>query len=378
MSKKLRFGIIGVGRMGGRHAFNMAWGFVHDAKLVAVCDLLPSALDKFKRHKKIKKYSSYKEMIENENLDAVIIATEHYSHGEIARYCIEKKVHVLIEKPLTVTKGDSEKVLEVAKENPDVLVGIDFNQRSNKMYRKAKKLISSGKLGNIQRVNYIITNWYRSDAYYKQGGWRGTYCEEGGGCLINQCVHQLDILQWLIGMPDKITAKTKTVDRNIYTENDIVAIFEYPEYNCSFSASSHELSGVNRLEIALDKGRIVIGSFFMKIYRHKSQKQVNKETTFGYGMSPSTLTISSYGFFRLIKDLVLGQQIRAIRAFAKAIKNKGKPLASVEEGINSVELINAIYLSSWKGEKVSLPIDADEYEKELEIKREEEKNKIKG
>ncbi|MGI6594352.1 MAG: Gfo/Idh/MocA family protein [Christensenellales bacterium] len=376
MNKKLRFGVIGIGRMGSRHAFNLARGFVRGVKLVAVCDILSKALERSKKYTKAKKYSCYKEMIENEKLDGVIIATEHYPHGEIARYCIEQKVHVLIEKPLTVTKLDADKVVEVAKANPDVIVGVNFNQRSNKMYKKAKKLISSGKLGSIQRADYIITNWYRSDAYYKQGGWRGTYCEEGGGSLINQCVHQLDILQWLIGMPTSITAKTKTVDRNICTENDIVAILEYPEYNCSFSASSHELSGVNRLEIALDKGRIVMGKFFMKVYRHKSQKQVNKETTFGYGMSPSFMTISSYGLIRQLRDLILGQQIRTIKAFAKAIKNKGELLANVEEGHKSVELINAIYLSSWKDAKVFLPIDANEYENALEEKRQEEKNKV--
>ena len=119
-----------------------------------------------------------------------------------------------------------------------------------------------------------------------------------------------------------------------------------------------------------------MGKFFMKVYRHKSQKQVNKETTFGYGMSPSFMTISSYGLIRQLRDLILGQQIRTIKAFAKAIKNKGELLANVEEGHKSVELINAIYLSSWKDAKVFLPIDANEYENALEEKRQEEKNKV--
>lgn len=377
MSKKLRFAVIGIGRMGSRHAFNLAAGFVRGVKLVAVCDISNQALEKSKRYaRRANRYLCYKEMIEKENLDGVIIATEHYPHGEIARYCIGKKVHVLVEKPLTVTVGDAEDLVETSKANPDVVVGVSFNQRSNKMYKKAKTLISSGKLGNIQRADYIITNWYRSQAYYNQGGWRASYCGEGGGSLINQCVHQLDILQWLIGNPIAITSKIATVDRDICTENDIVAIFEYPEYNCSFSASCHEIKGVNRLEIALDKGRIVIGTFFMKIYRHKSQKQVNKETNFGYGATPSRLSIRTYGIFRIIKDLIFGQQLRSIKAFAKAIKNKGVLLASVEEGKSSVELINAIYLSAWKGERVSLPLDRDEYENALEEKKKEEKVKL--
>lgn len=372
----LNFAIIGVGRMGKRHAFNLARGFGHKIKLTAVCDIDKKALDWCGKYaKRAKQYTDYKQMLDNEKLDGVIIATEHFSHTEIAEYAVKKGVNTLIEKPIAVTIKAAYDFVVIAKKYPDIKVGVSYNQRSNRLYAKAKKLLASGALGEIQRVNFIITDWYRSEAYYKQGGWRASYISEGGGCLINQCIHQLDILQWLIGMPEYIIADCRTVNRNISVENDVSAVLKYKNFDCLLSASTHELCGTNRLEIACDKGKIIIDKYKMRIWTHKSQVEVNATTTFGYGFAPSRKKTYSYGLIRGLRDLILGQQLRSVNAFAKEIAGSGNMLASAAEGINALMLINAIYMSAWQNREVKLPIDKNIYDKMLADKQEEEKNK---
>ena len=369
----LKFAVIGTGRMGKRHAFNLNLRLLNKVKLVAICDNDPAALKSCsKLAPKAKQYLDYREMLEKEILDGVIIATEHYGHEEIAIYCIEHGVNTLIEKPISVTTAAAKRIISASEANPLVKVGVSFNQRSNRMYRKAKELISSGKMGDIVRANFTISDWYRSQAYYNQGSWRASYNGEGGGALINQCIHQLDVLQWLIGMPTSVTSKLNTVNRNITVENDISAMLNYEDYFCMFSASTHEIKGTNRLEIACDKGKIVIGTLSMRVWKHKSERLVNEKTKKGYGFALSSLFIRSYGFFTLLADIIKGQQLRSIRAFANDIMGKGKMLATAKEGLNSISLINAIYLSNWLNKEISLPIDDEEYQKELNIKCVEE------
>ncbi len=371
----LNFAIIGVGRIGKRHAFNLARHFACGIRLVAVCDIKEQALEWCAVYaKKAARYTDYKEMLEKENLDGVIIATEHFFHPEIAAYCISKGVNTLVEKPLAVTAYSAEEVIAVSKKHPNVKAGVSYNQRSNRLYRKAKQLLTNGELGEIVRADFIITDWYRSQAYYNEGGWRASFNGEGGGCLLNQCVHQLDILQWLLGMPESVISVCATKNRNITVENDVSAILKYKNFNCAFSASSHELKGTNRLEIACDKGKIVITPYLMRVWRHKSEKEVNATTTFGYGFAPSIKRKYSYGILRGFNDIILGQQLRSIKAFGAAVRGEGKMLSTLDDGIFAVELINAIYLSSWRNKEVYLPIDRIQYDKELKQKQEWESN----
>ena len=370
----LKFAVVGVGRMGKRHAFNLGHGLLHGVKLQAVCDIDEAALKWCAKHvKRAHAYADYKEMAAKEKLDGVIIATPHYSHPDIACYLIEHGINTLVEKPAAPTVEAAKRIALAAENNRNVIAGISYNQRSNRMYIKAKKMLDSGELGEIQRVNFIITDWYRSQAYYNQGGWRASYVGEGGGCLMNQCIHQLDVLQWLVGMPSSVVATAHTRDRNITVENDVTAIFKYGGFECAFTASTHEIKGVNRLEIACDKGRIVIGPASMKIYKHKSQKEVNATTKFGYGATPSHASRYGYGAIKFIADIVKGQQLRSLRAFRNQINGKGKLLAEASEGVRALQIINGIYLSAYKGAEVNLPIDENEYANYLAAKIEAEK-----
>ncbi|MDR0696702.1 MAG: Gfo/Idh/MocA family oxidoreductase [Christensenellaceae bacterium] len=373
----LKYAVIGIGRMGTIHAHNLYKGRVASSKLVAVCDISSDALASFaKKHPTVKCYSSHEELLDNCNFDVVIIAVPHYQHLKIAESFIIAGKNVIIEKPITVELKDALAFCELRKKYPKSRVAIVYNQRTNSVYMRAKALIESGKLGEIRRASYIITNWYRSDAYYANNSWRASYCGEGGGILLNQCVHQLDILTHLLGMPINIDSRISTVNRHITTENDVTAIMEYKNGAfCTLSASGHEQYGTCRLEIAGDKGRIVAHNYKMTFYAYaKSEPELNSETIKGYGSVKKKIKHYRYGYIRLLKDSLYGQQMRIIDNFTKHILKGENLIADSEEGLKALEIINGIYLSAWCSEKIVVPIDNDLYSRMLEDKREIEKN----
>lgn len=376
-----RLAVVGIGRMGARHARNIAKGVIKGAKLIAVCDVDAQKLKDFGDKYKVATYLDIEDMLVKESLDGVIIATPHYSHIALAKTCVAKGVNVLVEKPLSVTTKEAQELVDALEQNPEVIGAMMFNQRTNRMYRKAKALIDSGAIGKIQRVNFIVTDWYRTQFYYDMGGWRASWSGEGGGTLINQCVHQLDVLQWLVGMPKSVLSYCYTKNRNITTENDVTAIFGYDDFDCVFTASTHEVPGTNRLEIAGNKGKIVVEKFKMTYFlNEKSEEEINKLSTRDYGNKQDKKSKKyklSYGLTRMIYDGIYGQQARIISDFVKALESGDKDdlTAKAEEGLRGLELINAINQSSWLGAQVSLPLDKEQYANMLAQKIEEEKNK---
>lgn len=375
--------VVGIGRMGGKHASNFCKGAVKNAKLVAVCDIDGKVLEAFKaKHTNVAVYSDYDKMLCEAKPDAVVVATPHYSHSALAKKALEKGISVLVEKPITVTVKDANSVIEVAKAHPEAVFAIMYNQRSNSIYARAKKIIESGKLGDLQRASFTVTDWYRTQYYYNMGGWRASWSGEGGGTLINQCVHQIDILQWLLGMPEKIISRCKTKGRKITTENDVTALFLYKNYDCVFIASTHELPGENRLVIVGSKGTMTITRHKAVIkYLKMDEKEVNARAKRDYGNSADKKYTKKYMFYGLknyITDGLYGQQCNILRDFAAAVENKDPSLlrARGEEGVNALNIINAINMSAWKGKEVNVPVDPEEYEKMLAEKIDSEK-KIK-
>ena len=373
----IKTAVVGVGRMGSKHAYNLAKR-VKNSELVAICDLSHQKADLMAKKLKVKAYYDVDEMLENEALDAVVIATPHYEHVNIALKCLEKKINVLCEKPLSVTTLEANKLLK-AVEGTDLICSMMYNQRTNNMYIKAKALIESGAIGKIQRINYTITDWYRAQFYYNMGGWRASWTGEGGGTLINQCVHQLDLIQWLCGMPTTIKAFCETKNRNISTENDVTAIMRFDGFDGVFTASTHEIPGVNRFEIAGDKGIITIFSKTMKYRINKmSESEVNNRAKRDYGNSRDKggFTYHSwYGLKKGILDAIRGQQCNILENFIEAIEAKDKSLliAPIEEGIKALTMINALYMSSLTGKDVKIPFDDEEYAKLLKEQVEKEK-----
>lgn len=380
---KVRFGIIGIGKMGSLHCLRFTHGLIKNGVLTAVCDISPERKAWAEKHlasKGVEFFDDYKTLIDSGKADAVLVATPHYDHPVIATYALSKGLHTLIEKPAGVYTKAIRELNEFAATKPELTFGIMYNQRTNKLYRFAKELVETGRLGEMKRINWIITNWYRPQAYYDQGGWRGTWAGEGGGVLINQCPHQLDLFQWLGGMPSMIRGYAKVgMHRNINVENDVTAYMEYPNGATGvFITSTHDFPGTNRLEIDGDKGKIVI----------ENNKLVFTELEVGESVFNATNKkfMPSIPSHKIVKKMskagelimnVFAQHTGIINNFTNHIVN-GEPLiAPGEDGIRGLTISNAIHLSSWTGEAVTLPIDEDKFIAELEKRKAEEKESSK-
>ncbi len=359
----IKYAVVGIGRMGSIHASNLRLNLIKDAMLLAVCDIDKEKLESFRvSAPEVLIFENYKDLI-SLNLDAVIIATPHYQHGEITRYFLDNGISVLSEKPQCVSVTEAHLINECALKS-NATYGIMYNQRTNPVYRRAKEIISMGLLGDIRRVEMVVTHWYRSQFYYDQGDWRASWNGEGGGILINQCVHQLDILQWLVGMPKSIRANCKTVNRNINVENDVTAVFEYENGATGvFIASGHELYGTNRLEIAGECGKITIDDYNLTFIQYAdSEIDVNLGVTEGYGETDCTVEKLSYGGEYRFRDEKYGQQLRVIEAFTDTLNGRDDPVAYGSEGINAISIINGVYLSHYRDKKVMIPLDGTEFD----------------
>ena len=380
---KVRFGIIGIGKMGSLHCLRFTHGLIKKGTLTAVCDISPERkewAEKNLKAKGVEFFDDYKALIDSGKVDAVLVATPHYDHPVIATYALSKGLHTLIEKPAGVYTKAIRELNEYAATKPELTFGIMYNQRTNKLYRFAKELVETGRLGEMKRINWIITNWYRPQAYYNQGGWRGTWAGEGGGVLINQCPHQLDLFQWLGGMPSMIRGYAKVGrNRDINVENDVTAYMEYPNGATGvFITSTHDFPGTNRLEIDGDKGKIVIENNKLVFTELEVAESVFNATNKKFMPSiPSHKTVKRMSKVGELMMNVFGQHTGIINNFTNHIVN-GEPLiAPGADGIRGLTISNAIHLSSWTGEAVELPIDEDKFIAELEKRKAEEKESSK-
>ncbi|MCC2683264.1 MAG: oxidoreductase, partial [Paenibacillaceae bacterium] len=279
---KLRIGVVGLGNMGSGHLKYLGKDEVSGAELTAVCDNRPEQLERAKKTLKesVRGFSSTEEMFASGSVDGVIIATPHYYHSPMAIEAFKHGLHVLSEKPAGVYTKQVREMNEAAAKSGKVF-GIMFNQRTNPIYQKLRDLISSGELGEIRRTNWIITNWYRSQSYYDSGGWRATWAGEGGGVLLNQDPHQLDLWQWTVGMmPTRVRAFCQFGKyRNIEVEDDVTAYVEYANGATGvFITTTGEAPGTNRYEISGDRGKIVIENNQMTFHRLRvPEPQFNRE-----------------------------------------------------------------------------------------------------
>ncbi len=386
---KVRYGIVGIGKQGSRYAGQLFAGMDKNGVLTAVCDIAEDRREwaKNKFGDKVKVFENYEDMFASGLIDAVLIDTPHYAHPVIARKALEAKIHTLSDKPAGVYTKAVREVAEYAKsERPEVKFGLLYNQRTSKIYKAAKALIDSGELGNLKRIVWIITNWYRPQAYYSQGGWRGTWAGEGGGVLINQDPHQLDLFTWLAG--SKITgvnAIARTVGRQINVENDVTATCTFENGATGvFITSTHEAPGTNRLEISGDGGKIVISGgadFTMKLEFTKLntlEPEFSKTNTVFMGKPGTKKKVVKFMPHEIIKGLLVdkGQHINVIRNFSQVVSGKEKNLiGNYEEGLNGLSFSNAIHLSAWLGRTVSPQEEGfeDLYYEELQKRIAEEK-----
>ena len=359
----MRLAIAGMGNMGSAHVQTAAT--LARIELVGICDVDQARVDRAGANTAARRYTDYVKMLDREKPDAVLIATPHYDHPAMSIEAFRRGMHVLVEKPVGVHALDVRRSIaaheEARQKKPGIVFAAMFSLRTHAHWRKMKALIDEGELGRLVRTTWIITDWFRSQRYYDSGGWRATWKGEGGGVLTNQCPHNLDLFQWLVGMPDRITGFASLGKYHaIEVEDEVTAFLEYPG-GCTglFVTSTGEAPGTNRLEIAGDRGKLV--------YEEGDIQFIRNETP-----ASEFLRTSKESFARPPASLVPvpvegngGQHAEVLENFADAIMTGAPLIAPAEEGIRSVELANAMLFSTLQGRPVDLPLDGAAFEVEL-------------
>lgn len=358
MKQTIQLGILGVGNIGSSHMKHMREGHCPEITIAAVCDLKEDRLAWAKEavREDLPVFTDAEEMMDSGLIDSVLVAVPHYEHPKFAMMAMEKGLHVLIEKPAGVY---TKQVLEMngcAKEH-DVVFGIMMNQRTNCIYRKMREIVQSGELGAIRRTNWIITNWYRSQAYYDSGDWRATWSGEGGGVLLNQCPHNLDLWQWICGMPKTVRAHLHFGKwHDIEVEDDVTAYVEYENGATGvFITTTGDAPGTNRFEISMEKGKLIAEGDTLTIWKSEISEpefSATNKQQFGY-MSFEQSVVETDG--------ENPRHVGVLNAFASAILHGTKLVAEGIEGINGLTISNAMHLSAWLDKTVSI----DEFDHEL-------------
>ena len=364
--KQIKLGIIGMGNMGGGHFRNVQAGKCPSVKVTAVCDINP---DRLKKLGDIATFTDADKMLESGLIDAALIAVPHYLHPEMAIKCFKHKIHVLTEKPAGVYASQVRK-MNLAAEEAGVKFGIMFNQRTNPLYAKAREIVQSGQLGKRKRLVWIITNWYRTQAYYDSGSWRATWAGEGGGVLLNQAPHNLDLWQWIFGMPKRVRAFCAFGKyHNIDVEDDVTIYGEYEDgASATFITTTGEAPGTNRLEISGDRGKIVIEDGKLKWWKLKEA-----ERDFCFTAKEGFITPENE--YQEFSEEAPEGHPQVLEAFAQAILTGSEMIAQGQEGLNSLSISNAAYISSWTDDWADIPTNEGLFEEKLaELCRKEKEN----
>ena len=377
----VRFGIVGIGNMGSSYCKWFLERKIENGLLVAVCDSAEHRRLWAKENlpADVAIFEDSGALIASNLADAVLVATPHYAHPEIAVDALRHGLHVLVDKPAGVYAGQIRRMNDVARAHPRQKFAMMFNQRANPLYQRIKEIVARGEIGGIRKVNWIITTWWRTQKYYDSSPWRATWHGEGGGLLVNQAPHQLDLLQWICGMTSLARGYLKYGShRDIAVEDDVTAYFEYPNgATGTFISCTHDAVGSDRLDIQGDRGKIVVeNSCTAKVMRlYKSEEEYNRELDFRQmlalvkGEGGERLYETETFFYPERWDV---QHIDLLANFVQAVENDAPLIAHGAEGIRAVEIANAIYLSDWLGREVAVPVDPELFYEELGKKIEQE------
>ncbi len=357
---EIRIGVVGIGVMGSSHAGYLHRGEVENARLTAGADIDPRKLQRFKKTvgDDIATFESAEAMIDSGCVDGVLVATPHYDHPPIGIKALEKGLHVLLEKPVGVYTKQVRELNEVADASGKMF-GVMFQERTVPVNQKMKDLLQSDELGRVKRNCWLITSWYRSQSYYDSGGWRATWAGEGGGVLLNQCPHQLDLWQWFCGMPRRVRAFCSFGKyHDIEVEDDVTAYVEYENGATGvFITSTGESPGTNMLEISGEMGKLQLQDGGISFHRNRiSERRFNAEYTAGFGKPESwrcEVPVSGRGPGH---KGVTQKWVDAI-----AHNDSSLMIADGREGIRSLELSNAMLMSAWTDDWVELPLDEEKY-----------------
>ena len=381
--ENVRYGVIGIGNMGTSHSGWLAGGKIPGATLTAVCDIDEKRRAWAKENlPEVAVFEDYKELLDSKLVDAVIIAVPHYLHPEMAIEALKRNINTMVEKPDGVYASQIREMNAEAEKHPDVKFAMMFNQRTNPLYQKVKEILDAGTIGELRRVTWIITSWWRTQKYYDSSAWRATWAGEGGGVLVNQAPHQLDLLQWLCGMPSLMEAHLKYGShRDITVEDDVTAYFEYPNgATGTFITCTHDALGTDRLEIHGDNGKIIItDSKCVTVKKMDKPEDVwNHELDFRQMLAlvkgQTQQKLYTEETFECPENWDQ-QHIDVLINFTNAIAKGEELIAPGAEGIKAVEIANAMFLSDWLGHAVTIPVDDELFYAKLQEKVQEEKNR---
>ena len=357
---KVRIGIIGLGNIGQIHVNNLLESKVPRGVLTAVGDAFPDKLPEYEA-KGLKTFDSGEALIGSGEIDALIVATPHFQHTTLGIAALEAGLHVMVEKPISAHKADAERLIAAANARPELTFSGMFQMRVEPRYQKLRKLVQDGELGDLIRVIWIMTDWFRAEAYYQSSDWRATWKGEGGGVLLNQCLHQLDALQWIVGMPSKVQSHVGIGrHHDIEVEDDVTCYMEYANgANGAFITSTGETPGSNRFEIAGTKGRALLENDRLIVTRNEvASDEWSRTSKIGFKQPENT-----------VEEIPIpgadNAHAQLIANFVNAILDGEALIAPGASGIGSVELANVMVYSGLLGQAVDLPMDSAAWESKL-------------
>ena len=358
----VRTAVIGIGNMGTAHARNIYDGRIEGLTLTAVCDISEKRLAECETlFPGVRRFSSAKELAESGVAEAVIVAVPHPLHGEIGAMCLAHGLHTLVEKPIDISVTRARMLADTAKKSGKVFA-LMLNQRTNPLFRRAREIVQGGQLGELKRSVWIITNWYRTQAYYDSGDWRATWKGEGGGVLLNQAPHNLDLWQWVCGMPVQVTAFCDVAHyHRIEVEDDATILVKYANgATGTFITSTGEFPGTNRLEISGTLGKLVLENGVLKWWKLKEpEDRVRFESKINFAKI-------DMDYEEIVQQEKETAHAGVLRNFADAILYGAELLSPGPDGLCELTISNAAYLSQWKGNvPVQLPLDTEEFDRLL-------------
>ncbi len=375
MQNTVKVGIIGIGNMGSAHATCVASNQINGMVLSAVCDILPEKLEYCrKQYPGVALYADWQQLLSDKSIDAVIIAVPHPLHAEIAMAALKAGKHVQLEKPVDISASRAATLNQLSLKT-DKVFSITFNQRTNELFQKARKIVKGGQLGELKRSVWIITNWYRTQYYYDSGSWRATWSGEGGGVLLNQAPHNLDLWQWICGMPCEITGFCDVAKyHKIEVEDDVTIFARYPNgATGTFITSTGEAPGTNRLEISGTLGKLVLENGLLKWWKlRQSERLVCRESQKSFEQIPCD-------YEEISPSHLESAHAGILQNFCNAILFGEPLLAPGIEGIYELTISNAAYLSAWNGScPVKLPLDQTAFDEKLAALAARSRQKMDG
>ncbi len=357
----IKFAVVGMGPIGSMHIDNLMSEKIEGATLACVCESRAVTDEKYAS---LKIYSDIDQMLAEGGFDAVIISTPSFTHFPLAKKSLEAGFHTLVEKPIALCTADAIELQNIAKKCGKTCA-VMLNQRTTPLYARIKELIDNGEIGKINRISWTMSNWYRPDIYFSSSPWRGTWKGEAGGALINQSIHNIDIWAWAFGMPEKLRAWCKYGKyHDIEVEDEVICHLDMPDgASATFITSTGEHPGSNRLEIAGDKAFVVAegGKLSISRFVDTSLSEYTANTLYMFGSPDVEETVETF-------EGNGEQHIGVIKNFVNALNGNGTLDFDASQGELSLELANAMLMSSWTNSEISLPLDHAEYKKLLDEK----------